>query len=221
MILTRYWVIISVISLSAVLVIFEIFIFFYPYNDFDSNAYGQTSVTEPPNLGVESTNSSFNAEGTINTILFLRGESNDTQSELNDINTNLSSKYLLGGKWRVDVSKDNVTYFKTNFTMIETDGRNIHYHTIVYKPVSNQSVSQDMQGKLGTFYKNKGSNSSGFNCNVDVYTNGVLEWENVPTTVSFINSKVIMINIKDVKTVEHFLKSPIYGLINSIDLIQQ
>jgi hypothetical protein len=220
MILTRYWFIISVISLSAVLVVFEIFIF-YPHNDFDSNAYGQTSVTEPPNLGVEVTNSSFNAEGTINTILFLRGESNDTQSELNDINTNLSSKYLLGGKWRVDVSKDNVTYFKTNFTMIETDGRNIHYHTIVYKPVSNQSVSQDMQGKLGTFFKNKGSNSSGFNCNVDVYTNGVLEWENVPTTVSFINSKVIMIDIKDVKTVQHFLKSPIYGLINSIDLIQQ
>lgn len=220
MILTRYWFIISVISLTAVLVVFEIFIF-YPHNDFDSNAYGQTSVTEPPNLGVEPTNSSFNAEGTINTILFLRGESNDTQSELNDINTNLSSKYLLGGKWRVDVSKDNVTYFKTNFTMIETDGRNIHYHTIVYKPVSNQSVSQDMQGKLGTFFKNKGSNSSGFNCNVDVYTNGVLEWENVPIRVSFINSKVIMIDIKDVKTVEHFLKSPIYGLINSIELIQQ
>jgi len=220
MILTRYSFIISVISLSAVLVIFEIFIF-YPHNDFDSYAYGQTSVTEPPNLGVELTNSSFNAEGTINTILFLRGESNDTQSELNDINTNLSSKYLLGGKWRVDVSKDNVTYFKANFTMIETDGLNIHYHTIVYKPVSNQSVSQDMQGKLGTFFKNKGSNSSGFNCNVDLYTNGVLEWENVPTTVSFINSKVIMIDIKDVKTVEHFLKSPIYGLINSIELIQQ
>jgi len=56
---------------------------------------------------------------------------------------------------------------------------------------------------------------------VDVYTNGVLEWENVPIRVSFINSKVIMIDIKDEKTVEHFLKSPIYGLINSIDLIQQ
>jgi hypothetical protein len=220
MISTRYWLIISVISLSAVLGIFEIFIF-YPHNDFDSYVYGQTSVTEPPNSDVERTNSSFNAEGTINTILFLRGKSNDTQPVVNDINTNLSTKYLLGGKWRVDVLKDNVTYFKTNFTMIETDGRNIHYHTIVYKQVSNQSVSQDMQGKLGTFFNNKGSNSSGFNCNVDVYTNGVLEWENVPITVSFINSKVIMIDIKDEKTVEHFLKSPIYGLINSIDLIQQ
>ena len=220
MILTRYWFIISVISLSAVLVILEIFIF-YPHNDFDSYVYGQTSVTELPNLGVERTNSSFNAEGTINTVLFLTGESNDTQPVVNDINTNLSSKYLLGGKWRVDVLKDNVTYFKTNFTMIETDGRNIHYHTIGYKPISNQSLSQENQGKLGTFSKNKNTNSSGFDCNADVYTNGVLEWENVPITVSFINSKVIMIDIKDEKTVEHFLKSPIYGLINSIDFIKQ
>lgn len=219
MILARYWFIIAVTSLSAVLVIFEIFVF-YPHNDFDSYAYGQISVTESPNLGVEQTNSSFNVEGTINTVLFLRGISNDTQPVVNDINTNLSSKYILGGKWRVDVLKDNVTYFKTNFTMIETDGRNIHYHTIVYKPVSNQSVSQDMQSKLETFFKNNGSNSSGFNCNVDVYTNGVLEWENVPIIVSFINSKVIKIDITDEKTVEHFLESPIYGLINSIDLIQ-
>lgn len=221
MILTRYWFIISVISvisLSAVLVIFEIFIS-YRHNDFDSYAYGQSSVIEPPNLGVEPTNSSFNAEGTINTVLFLRGKSNDTQQVVNDINTNLSSKYLLGGKWRIDVLKDNVTYFKTNFTMIETDGRNIHYHTIVYRPVTNQSVTQDMQGNLGTFFKNNSSNSSGFNCNVDVYTNGVLEWEDVPITVSFINSKVIMIDMKDEKTAEHFLKSHIYGLIISIDLI--
>jgi len=220
MILTRYWFIISILSLDAVLVIFEIFIV-YPVIDFDTYAYGQTTVTKSPNLKVEASNTSFNTEGTINTILFLKGKSNDTHPVISDINANLSSKYVLGGKWRVDVLKDNVTYFKTNFTMIETDGRNIHYHTIVYKPISNQSVSQENQGKLGTFSKNKNTNSSGFDCNADVYTNGVLEWENVPITVSFINSKVIMIDIKDEKTVEHFLKSPIYGLINSIDFIKQ
>jgi hypothetical protein len=30
-----------------------------------------------------------------------------------------------------------------------------------------------------------------------------------------------MIDIKDIKTAEHFLKNPIYGLINSVDLIHQ
>jgi len=69
-------------------------------------------------------------------------------------------------------------------------------------------------------YKNKNNNSSGFKCNVDIYTNGVLEWKDVPMSVSLVNEKVIMMDINDKKSLEHFLKNPIYGLINSIDLIQ-
>jgi hypothetical protein len=170
----------------------------------------------------ESANSSFNAEGTINTILFSQDASiNNTQPIVKDINTNLSSKYLLGGKWRVDVVNDNVTYFKSNFTMIEVDGSDIHFHTIVYKPISNQPINEGPQDRLGILLKNKINNTQVFNCNVDIYTNGVLEWKDVPITVSLINEKVIVMDIKDKKTLEHFLKNPIYGLINSIDLIHQ
>ena len=189
----------------------------------DSIVYGQTSITDPASLKMdESANSSFNAEGTINTILFLQdASSNNTQPIVKDINTNLSSKYLLGGKWRVDVLNNNVTYFKSNFTMIEVDGSDIHFHTIVYKPISNQPIDQGPQDRLGILLKNKSNNTQVFNCNVDIYTNGVLEWKHVPITVSLINEKVIVMDIKDKKTLEHFLKNPIYGLINSIDLIHQ
>lgn len=198
------------------------FLIFNDNNNFDSHVYGQASVTDPASLMDESANSSFNAEGTINTILFLRDESsNNTQPIVKDINTNLSSKYLLGGKWRVDVLNNNVTYFKSNFTMIEADGSLIHFHTIVYKPISNQPVDQGPQDRLGILLKNKSNNTQVFNCNVDIYTNGVLEWKDVPITVSLINEKVIAMDIKDKKTLEHFLKNPIYGLINSIDLIHQ
>lgn len=198
------------------------FLIFNDNNNFDSHVYGQASVTDPASLMDESANSSFNAEGTINTILFLRDESsNNTQPIVKDINTNLSSKYLLGGKWRVDVLNNNVTYFKSNFTMIEADGSLIHFHTIVYKPISNQPVDQGPQDRLGILLKNKSNNTQVFNCNVDIYTNGVLEWKDVPITVSLINEKVIVMDIKDKKTFEHFLKNPIYGLINSIDLIHQ
>jgi hypothetical protein len=198
------------------------FLIFNDNNNFDSHVYGQASVTDPASLMDESANSSFNAEGTINTILFLRDESsNNTEPIVKDINTNLSSKYLLGGKWRVDVLNNNVTYFKSNFTMIEADGSLIHFHTIVYKPISNQPVDQGPQDRLGILLKNKSNNTQVFNCNVDIYTNGVLEWKDVPITVSLINEKVIAMDIKDKKTLEHFLKNPIYGLINSIDLIHQ
>jgi hypothetical protein len=47
-----------------------------------------------------------------------------------------------------------------------------------------------------------------------------LEWKDVPITVSLVNEKVIVMEINDKKSLEHFLKNPIYGMINSIDLIQ-
>jgi hypothetical protein len=221
MILGRKWIIISIINLISFMICLQ-FLIFNDNNNFDSHVFGQTSVTDPSSIMDKSANSSFNAEGTINTILFLQDESNNsTQPVAKDINTNLSSKYLLGGKWRVDVLNNNVTYFKSNFTMIEYDGSDIHFHTIVYKPISNQPIDQGPQDRLGILFNNKSNNTPVFNCNVDIYTNGVLEWKDVPITVSLINEKVIVMDIKDKKTIEHFLKNPIYGLINSIDLIHQ
>lgn len=221
MILGRNWTLISIFNLISFMICLQ-FLIFNDNNNFDLHVYGQASVTDPASLMDESANSSFNAEGTINTILFLQdASSNNTQPIVKDINANLSSKYLLGGKWRVDVLNNNVTYFKSNFTMIEADGSLIHFHTIVYKPISNQPVDQGPQDRLGILLKNKSNNTQVFNCNVDIYTNGVLEWKDVPITVSLINEKVIVMDIKDKKTLEHFLKNPIYGLINSIDLIHQ
>jgi hypothetical protein len=221
MILGRKWIIISIINLISFMICLQ-YLIFNDNNNFDSHVYGQTSVTDQSSIIDKSTNSSFNAEGTINTILFLQDTSdNSTQPIAKDINTNPSSKYLLGGKWRVDVLNNNVTYFKSNFTMIESDGNDIHFHTIVYKPISNQPIDQSPQDPLGILYKNKSTYTPVFNCDVDIYTNGVLEWKDVPITVSLINEKVIVMDIKDIKTMEHFLKNPIYGLINSIDLIHQ
>ena len=190
----------------------------HEYNTLGSSIYGQVSVTSPSDFYDATTNGSFNSEGTINTILFSKDVSNNTMSSIIDINTNHSSKYLLGGKWRLDVFKDNVTYFKSNFTMIDINGRDIHFHTLVYKPGPTRVISQD-QNKQGILFKNKSNNTAGFNCDVNIYTNGVLEWEAVPIKVSLINEKIIMMEIKDKKSEEHFLKNPIYGLINSVDLI--
>jgi len=218
MILSRYWFIFSIINLVSFIICLEFFIL-HEYNNFESHIYGQTAFSNSSALVDKSTNASFNAEGTINTILFSQDTSNNTKPLVKDINTNHSSKYLLGGKWRLDAVNDNVTYFKSNFTMIDTSGHDIHFHTIVYKPGSTQPITLDQQGKLGILVKYKNNNTAGFNSYVDIYTNGVLEWKDVPIKVTLMNEKVIMMDIKDKKTVEHFLKNPIYGLINSADLI--
>lgn len=220
MILSRYWFIVSIINMVSFIICLEFFIL-HEYNNFDSYIYGQTAFTNSSGLVDKSTNASFNAEGTINTILFSQDTSNNTKPLVKDINTNHSSKYLLGGKWRLDVLNDNVTYFKSNFTMIDTAGHDIHFHTIVYKPGSTLPITLDQQGKPGILFKYKNNNTAGFNSYVDIYTNGVLEWEDIPIKVTLMNEKVIMMDIKDKKTGEHFLKNPIYGLINSVDLIHQ
>ena len=215
MISIRKSLIISIVNLVLFVIFFQIL-----SNDdiSDSKAYGQT-LTNVSDIVYQNSNSSYNAEGTINTILFLQ-DSNSTKPIVKDINTNSSSKYLLGGKWRIDVLKDKLTYFKSNFTMIEVDGKGIHFHTIVYKPLSNESTGLDLQSGPLALYKKKSNDSLGFKCNVDIYTNGVLEWKDVPITVSLVNDKVIVMDINDKKSLEHFLKNPIYGLINSIDAIQ-
>ena len=215
MISIRKSLIISIVNLVLFVICFQIL-----SNDdlSDSKVYGQT-LTNASDIVYQNSNSSYNAEGTINTILFLQN-SNSTKPIVKDINTNSSSKYLLGGKWRIDVLKDKLTYFKSNFTMIEVDGKGIHFHTIVYKPLSNESTGRDLQGGPVALYKKKSNDSLGFKCNVDIYTNGVLEWKDVPITVSLVNDKVIVMAINDKKSLEHFLKNPIYGLINSIDPIQ-
>lgn len=216
MISNRNWFIISIINLVLYVICFQIIS--NEYENTESKVYGQT-LANASDIIYQTSNSSFNGEGTINTILFLHDLSNSTKPIVKDINTNLSSKYLLGGKWRIDVLKDKLTYFKSNFTMIEVDGGGIHFHTIVYRPLSKESTDHDILDRPGVLYKNTSNDSLGFKCNVDIYTNGVLEWKDVPITVSLLNEKVIVMNINDEKSLEHFLKNPIYGLINSIDLI--
>lgn len=216
MISSRDLLVISIINLVLFVIWFQILS--DEYDHADSKVYAQT-LTNASDIVYQTSNSSYNAEGTVNTILFLQDLSNGTKQIVKDINTNSSSKYLLGGKWRIDVLKDKLTYFKSNFTMIEVDGKGIHFHTIVYKPLSNESTVRDFQDGFGALYKNKSNDSLGFKCIVDIYTNGVLEWKDVPITVSLVNEKVIVMDINDKKSLEHFLKNPIYGLINSIDPI--
>ena len=53
----------------------------------------------------------------------------------------------------------------------------------------------------------------------DILTNGVIEWRDIPTSVSIFDENVINIKL-DPKTVNnHFSETPIYGSVNSIEPI--
>lgn len=168
-------------------------------------------------------NKSFNAEGTINTVLYgdtLSDNGSLSNDSSGDLNFNVSESYVLGGKWRLDVISNNVTYFKANITMLTTEGQGEHFHVIVYKPVSRgiSLLASNTQGQ-GNLHSNPGNNTSSFSGFVDIITNGVLQWRDVPMIASIYDNHVLRIYLDKFATNSHFLDKHIIGLINSIEPI--
>ena len=175
------------------------------------------------NVHNDELNKSFNAEGTINTSL-------DTQDLINkqsfnnvssgNLDANVSEGYVLGGKWRLDVINNNVTYFKANITMVSTHGQGEHFHVIVYKPVTDgiSLLASNTQGQ-GNLFSNPGNNTISFSGSVDIITNGVLQWRDVPVITSIYDNKVLTIYLDKIAINSHFLDKDIFGLVNSVESI--
>jgi hypothetical protein len=175
------------------------------------------------NLGVEGWNRSFNAEGTINTILYAYKFANQDGAKKEseqDFNANLSETYVLGGKWRLDVINNNVTYFKLNITMITAKGTGEHFHVIVFKPltVGISTLTSDIVGNRN-FYTNPNNNTVSFSGSVDVITNGVIEWRDVHVIASIYNNNVLRVYLDKTETQNHFFGKSVLGLVNSIEPI--
>jgi hypothetical protein len=182
-------------------------------DDFNTNR----SILQHPN-------ESFNAEGTIDTVIFdhvLPNQGTIKNDSQQNLNVNLSAKYVLGGKWRLDVANETVTYFKSNITMITTEGQQQHFHLIVYKPQKPSplgiSLLTSNTDKGGNFYFNSENNTLSFLGSADVTTNSGLEWRGIPITVSMYGNNVLKIYLDKIATQNHFFGKPIYGIVDSIE----
>jgi hypothetical protein len=182
-------------------------------DDFNANR----SILQHPN-------ESFNAEGTIDTVIFdhvLPNQGTIKNDSQQNLNVNLSPKYVLGGKWRLDVANETVTYFKSNITMITTEGQQQHFHLIVYKPQKPSplgiSLLTSNTDKGGNFYFNSENNTLSFLGSADVTTNSGLEWKGIPITVSMYGNNVLKIYLDKIATHNHFFGKPIYGIVDSIE----
>jgi hypothetical protein len=182
-------------------------------DDFNANR----SILQHPN-------ESFNAEGTIDTVIFdhiLPNQGTIKNDSQQNLNVNLSAKYVLGGKWRLDVANETVTYFKSNITMITTEGQQQHFHLIVYKPQKPSplgiSLLTSNTDKGGNFYFNSENNTLSFLGSADVTTNSGLEWKGIPITVSMYGNNVLKIYLDKIATHNHFFGKPIYGIVDSIE----
>ena len=175
-------------------------------------------------------NDDFNIEGTITSQVSAKPEDvRINKNNLTKLAANVPSEiYLLDGRWRLDVSGGNVTYFKSNITMITVTGMEIHDHLIVFKPytsemglLTNNTLSAHTIN-ITTAANNNSISQNAYNSIIfsgaaDIISNGVMQWRDVPISVSILNDKVIRIVLDSNRIDNHFFGSPIYGLIGSIE----
>jgi hypothetical protein len=203
----------SVLNLLGLLILFSLLLF----------NLSNIIFVSATNVHNDELSKSFNAEGTINTSLdsqdLVNKQSfNNVSSGNSDVN--VSEGYVLGGKWRLDVINNNVTYFKANLTMMSTKGQGEHFHVIVYKPVtSGISLLASNSQEHGKLFSNPGNNTISFSGSVDIVTNGVLQWRDVPMITSIYNNKVLTIYLDKIAINNHFLDKDIFGLVNSVEPI--
>jgi hypothetical protein len=126
------------------------------------------------------------------------------------------------------VAGGNVTYFKSNITMITITGTEIHDHLIVFKPytsemglLTNNTLSAH-NISITTAANNNSISQNAYNNIIfsgaaDITSNGVMQWRDVPISVSILNDKVISIALDSNRIDNHFFGAPIYGLVGSIE----
>ena len=176
-------------------------------------------------------NDDFNIEGTITSQVSAKPEEvRINKNNLTKLAANVPSEmYLLDGRWRLDVSGGNVTYFKSNITMITVTGMEIHDHLIVFKPytsemglVTNNTLSAHTINITTAAANNNSISQNAYNSIIfsgaaDIISNGVMQWRDVPISVSILNDRVIRIVLDSNRIDNHFFGSPIYGLVGSIE----
>jgi hypothetical protein len=175
-------------------------------------------------------NDDFNIEGTITSQVSAKPEEvRINKNNLTKLAYNVPSEiYLLDGRWRLDVSGGNVTYFKSNITMITVTGMEIHDHLIVFKPYTSEmglptnNTLSPHTINITTAANNNSISQNAYNSIIfsgaaDIISNGVMQWRDVPISVSILNDKVIRIILDSNRIDNHFFGSPIYGLVGSIE----
>jgi hypothetical protein len=119
---------------------------------------------------------------------------------------NKSKTHILSGNWDLTVINGSAKSFDSRFNMVHTDGTTRHtiyllnftadknQPQISLTPTGNRTIS----GKL------------------DIASNGVPTWLDIPTTININKLNTITIDFKETKTLNHFGGDSVYGIVNNI-----
>jgi hypothetical protein len=102
---------------------------------------GNATIT-PPTKATDT----FSANGIITGFLIEGQEVTTGGGSTEGNQTTQQLPWIVGGDWKVDVDKGNVTDFMSNFTMVKADGTKHHGHTISNLTTQSGGIRLDVNG---------------------------------------------------------------------------
>jgi len=173
------------------------------------------SVTETHANGKNATNHrSVNNEAQTNTEGFI---SNGT---INSIIKTPAATWIAIGNWNMNSDNDTVKLFRTDMKLLNSNGNSSGGMVM-----ANDNGGMVMAHEFQNFRPINGGNMSGLEIHpgsniiakgvMDVGTNHLVVWRNVPATIVINGGRTIAISVDDNATNHHFAGQKIYGLVTS------
>jgi len=146
------------------------------------------------------------------TILPQQAASQGTMSTgtINSVIKTPSAEWIANGNWTMNMINRNTTYFKTDMTWFNNNGKTSHTHQFQnFRSAATNSTGGNMTSIL------QPGNNVILNGLMDVGTNHRIVWKNVHSTIIIHGGKTISISVADNATNHHFAGQPIFGLVTS------
>lgn len=153
--------------------------------------------------------------GTINSIYLPP----DFKDEINS-DAIMQNSYVIGGKWKIEINKDELVYFKANLSMMDLNGNFKHNHILTYMPEKHGiAILPD----LVQIKKNNNDNSFSekkekiseisFKVRVKLITEGITEPNDITISVTIKKDSLLIIKINQDSRIKDHFKQPIFGIV--------
>jgi hypothetical protein len=163
-------------------------------------AQGGNATITPPTQATDT----FSANGVITGVLTEGKEITTGGGNTEGNQTTQQLPWIVGGDWKLDVDKGNVTDFMSNFTMVKADGTMHHGHEISNLTTKSGGIRLDVNG------------NATMNGTSIIKVNGTDTWTGVDTGVGLNNFVILAISPNPQQVENHFGNLPITGLVTSL-----
>lgn len=156
------------------------------------------------------------------------GEANSTERSI------IHGDDLLAGRWRFVTEDNEAQRLVVNLTMVKVDGSDFHTMLIENVPGSASNVSANVEDESGartygilaniTARSGAGNTEDDSNGTATSASNSSTtrdQWSRVPLSITVIANNVIVIDVDDSVTDNHFRGQKIYGIVTEHETLRQ